>query len=133
MWQTLFVALSVSCLLVVCLVLQISTVLKLSRIDKLRNGFITTMIHELKRPISTLKMCVSGLDNERMIEDKAVKKELLTETRNALDNLAAYFSKLRDITFNNVEQIPLNIGIVNLRDLFELWMQLPYAPLERPS
>ena len=119
MWQTLFVALSVSCLLVVCLVLQISTVLKLSRIDKLRNGFITTMIHELKRPISTLKMCVSGLDNERMIEDKAVKKELLTETRNALDNLAAYFSKLRDITFNNVEQIPLNIGIVNLRDLFD--------------
>lgn len=119
MWLTLIITLSVSCLLIVCLVLQFSTVLKLSRLDKLRNSFITTMIHELKRPISTLKMCVSGLDNERMMEDKAVKKELLTETRNALDNLAAYFSKLRDITFNNVEQIPLNIQSINLHDLFD--------------
>lgn len=120
MWQTLIITLLVSCLLIVCLALQVLTVLKLSRLDKLRNSFITTMIHELKRPISTLKMCVSGLDNERMIEDKAVKKELLTETRNALDNLSAYFSKLRDITFNNVEQIPLNIQNVNLHDLFDM-------------
>lgn len=120
MWRTLIVSLLISALLIVCLVLQFSTVLKLSRLDKLRNSFITTMIHELKRPLSTLKMCVSGLDNERMIENRAVKKELLAETRNSLDNLAAYFSKLRDITFNSVEQIPLNIRNINLRDLFEV-------------
>lgn len=119
MWQTLLISLMVSTLLIVCLVLQFSTVLKLSRLDRMRNSFITTMIHELKRPISTLKMCVSGLDNERMLEDRAVRKELLTETRNALDNLSAYFSKLRDITFNNVEQIPLNIQSMNLHDLFD--------------
>lgn len=119
MWQTLIITVIVSTLLIACLILQFSTVLKFSRLDRMRNSFITTMIHELKRPISTLKMCISGLDNERMYEDKAVRKELLTETRNALDNLSAYFSKLRDITFNNVEQIPLNIQSVNLRDLFE--------------
>lgn len=119
MWQTLIITIIVSTLLIACLILQFSTVLKFSRLDRMRNSFITTMIHELKRPISTLKMCISGLDNERMYEDKAVRKELLTETRNALDNLSAYFSKLRDITFNNVEQIPLNIQSVNLRDLFE--------------
>ena len=77
------------------------------------------MIHELKRPISTLKMCVSGLDNQRMLDNKEMRKELLSETRNALDNLSAYFSKLRDITFNNVEQIPLNIQNINLHDLLE--------------
>lgn len=119
MWPTLVITLLVSVLLIVCLFLQFSTVLKLSRLDKMRNGFITTMIHELKRPISTLKMCVSGLDNERMLKDKDIRKELLTETRNALDNLSSYFSKLRDITFNNVEQIPLNIQSVNLHDLFD--------------
>ena len=119
MWPTLVITLLVSVLLIVCLFLQFSTVLKLSRLDKMRNGFITTMIHELKRPISTLKMCVSGLDNERMLKDKDIRKELLTETRNALDNLSSYFSKLRDITFNNVEQIPLNIQSVNLQDLFD--------------
>lgn len=128
MWQTLIITVIVSTLLIVCLILQFSTVLKFSRLDRMRNSFITTMIHELKRPISTLKMCISGLDNERMYEDKSVRKELLKETRNALDNLSAYFSKLRDITFNNVEQIPLNIQSVNLRDLFENIASATVAP-----
>ena len=118
MWQTLIMTLFVSCLLIVCLIYQFSTVIKLSRLDRMRNSFVTTMIHELKRPLSTLKMCVSGLDNKRMVDDADTRKELLSETRNALDNLSAYFSKLRDITFNNVEQIPLNIQNVRLPDLF---------------
>lgn len=119
MWQTLVIALLVSFLLIGCLVLQFSTVLKLSHLDRMRNSFITTMIHELKRPISTLKMCVSGLDSERMLEDPETRKELLSETRTALDNLSAYFSKLRDITFNEVEQIPLNIQSIDLHELFD--------------
>lgn len=119
MWQTLIISAVISTLLIMCLVLQFTTVLKLSRLDKMRNSFITTMIHELKRPISTLKMCVSGLDNERMMANPEIKKEMLTETRTALDSLSAYFSMLRDITFNDVEQIPLNIQSVNLHDLFD--------------
>ncbi|MDE5674856.1 MAG: HAMP domain-containing histidine kinase [Muribaculaceae bacterium] len=54
-----------------------------------------------------------------MMADKEIKKEVISETRNALDNLSAYFSKLRDITFNDVEQIPLNVQNINLYDLFE--------------
>ena len=119
MTGTLVVVALLSLFLIICLILQFATILKLSRLDRMRNSFITTMIHELKRPISTFKMCVSGLENKRMMEDQAVRKELLSETRNALDNLSAYFSRLRDITFNDVEQIPLNIRSVNLHELFE--------------
>ncbi len=119
MLGTLIVVALLSLFLIICLVLQFATILKLSRLDAMRTGFVTTMIHELKRPISTLKMCVSGLENERMASSAAVRKELLTETRTALNNLSAYFSKLRDITFNDVEQIPLNISPVPLRELFE--------------
>lgn len=118
MWGTLAVAVLLSCFLIVCLVFQINTVLKLSRLDRLRNSFITTMIHELKRPISTLKMSVSGLENERMMADPDIKREMLSETRLALDNLSAYFSKLRDMTFNAVEQIPLNHQMINIHRLF---------------
>ncbi|MDE5877873.1 MAG: HAMP domain-containing histidine kinase [Muribaculaceae bacterium] len=118
MFSSLVIVTLLSLFLIICLVLQISTVLKLSRLDKMRNSFITTMIHELKRPISTLKMCVSGIENNRLMSDPAVKHELVSETRTALDNLSAYFSKLRDITFNNVEQIPLNITSLNLNRLF---------------
>lgn len=115
----LIVAALLSVFLIACLLWQFSTLLKLSRLDKMRNSFITTMIHELKRPISTLKMCVSGIENERMMADAETKREIVAETRGALDNLSAYFSKLRDITFNNTEQIPLNMSSVNLHRLFD--------------
>lgn len=131
MGWTLVLAFILSSFLIVCLVWQFKTIVRLSRLDRLRNSFITTMIHELKRPISTLKMCVSGLDNERMMEDREVKKEILSETRNALDNLSAYFSKLRDITFNNVEQIPLNIQSVNLHELFETVATAAVKPADK--
>jgi len=117
MGWTLILALALSLLLILCLVWQFSTILKLNRLDNMRNLFITTMIHELKRPISTLKMCVSGIENEKMLSDDRIKKELIGESRTALDNLSAYFSRLRDITFNNVEQIPLNIAKFNLSKL----------------
>lgn len=117
MGWTLVMAVVLSLFLILCLVWQIKTIAKLTRLDKMRNSFITTMIHELKRPISTLKMCVSGIDNDKLMEDAQLRHELTDETRVALDNLSAYFSKLRDITFNNVEQIPLNVTTFNLHDL----------------
>lgn len=128
---TFLIVLLISVLLIVCLILQFSTVLKLSRLDKMRNSFVTTMIHELKRPISTLKMCVSGMENEKMMEDKETKRELMAEARNALDNLSAYFSKLRDITFNNVDQIPLNIQSINLHELFDIVSEAVTVPADK--
>lgn len=128
MWQILMVAVATSALLILCLIFQFSTVLKLSRLDKMRNSFITTMIHELKRPISTLKMCLSGLDNDRMMADREFKNEIIMESKTAIDNLSAYFSKLRDITFNNVEQIPLNIQVVNLHGLFDKVIKAAVIP-----
>lgn len=119
MGWTLVMALVLSLFLILCLVWQIKTIFKLARLDKMRNSFITTMIHELKRPISTLKMCVSGIDNDKLMEDSHLRHELTGETRIALDNLSAYFSKLRDITFNNVEQIPLNVESFNLAALVD--------------
>lgn len=117
MGWTLALAVILSIFLILCLVWQIKTIVKLTRLDKMRNSFVSTMIHELKRPISTLKMCVSGFDNDKLMEDARLRHELTGETRIALDNLSAYFSKLRDITFNNVEQIPLNITSFNLAGL----------------
>jgi len=119
MGWTLALAIVLSLFLILCLVWQIKTIVKLTRLDKMRNSFITTMIHELKRPISTLKMCVSGIDNDKLMEDDQLRHELTGEIRIALDNLSAYFSKLRDITFNNVEQIPLNVTSFNLAALVD--------------
>lgn len=119
MGWTLALAVVLSLFLILCLVWQINTIVRLTRLDKMRTSFITTMIHELKRPILTLKMCVSGIDNDKLMEDAQLRHELTGETRKALDNLSAYFSKLRDITFNNVDQIPLNVTSINLFELVD--------------
>ena len=116
MFSTLIIILTISLLLILCLTWQFSTILKQNRLDKMRNNFVTTMIHELKRPISTLKMCVSGIENERMLANPEMKSELVRESRGALDNLSAYFSRLRDLTFNRAEQIPLNTTQFSLRE-----------------
>lgn len=77
------------------------------------------MIHELKRPISTLKMCVSFMGNERMMQDGESKQKILSSSYNELDNLTSYFSKLRDITFSDSTKIPLVKSRFALRGLME--------------
>lgn len=91
MGWTLVLATVLSIFLIMCLVWQIKTIAKLTRLDKMRNLFVTTMIHELKRPISTLKMYVSGIESDKLMADTDFRKEVAGETRMALDNLSAYF------------------------------------------
>lgn len=73
------------------------------------------MIHELKRPISTLKMCISFMRNDKLMEDKESKEAVLADSRHELNNLSSYFSKLRDLTFNDVTEIPLTLSAFDLR------------------
>jgi len=119
MANLLAAAFIVTVLLVFCLVYQIRAIVRFQRLDAMRNNFVSTMIHELKRPIATLKMCVSALENERMMADELTHGEILANSREALDNLSAYFTKLRDITFNNSQQIPLNKQQISLRLMLE--------------
>lgn len=109
----------VSLLLIICLIYQFSTIVHLDKLDKMRSEFTSTMIHELKRPVSTLKMCVSGLANEKMNADPKIHNHLINQTRKALDLLSAYFSKMRDLTFNKVQQIPLNCEKIPLHSLLD--------------
>lgn len=117
--DVLLVSLVLSSLLVFCLVAQIATIRKQRKTEQLRSDFIHTMIHELKRPIATLKMCVSYLGNERLMQDPASRKIVATDSHTALDSLSALFSKLRDLTFSNAAEIPLNLSAFSLRELLE--------------
>ena len=107
MTYTLLITILLSFFLIFCLVYQILTIRKQRHIEAIRQEFLHTMIHELKRPISTLKMCVSFMGNERMMQDGESKQKILNSSHNELDNLTSYFSKLRDITFSDSTEIPL--------------------------
>ena len=119
MAYTLLITILLSFFLIFCLVYQILTIRKQRHIEAIRQEFLHTMIHELKRPISTLKMCVSFMGNERMMQDMESKQKILSSSYNELDNLTSYFSKLRDITFSDTEEIPLVKSRFALRRLME--------------
>ena len=119
MAYTLLITVLLSVFLVFCLVYQILTIRKQRHIEAIRQEFLHTMIHELKRPISTLKMCVSFMGNERMMQDGESKQKILSSSYNELDNLTSYFSKLRDITFSDSTEIPLVKSRFSLRSLME--------------
>jgi len=119
MTYTLLITILLSFFLIFCLVYQILTIRKQRHIEAIRQEFLHTMIHELKRPISTLKMCVSFMGNERMMQDGESKQKILNSSHNELDNLTSYFSKLRDITFNDSTEIPLVKSCFALRGLME--------------
>ena len=119
MAYTLLITILLSFFLIFCLACQILTIRKQRHIEAVRQEFMHTMIHELKRPISTLKMCVSFMGNERMMQDEESKHRILASSHNELDNLTSYFSKLRDITFSDTEEIPLVKSRFSLRSLIE--------------
>lgn len=119
MADLLVLSIVLSILLITCLVAQIATIRKQRKLEELRRDFIHTMIHELKRPISTLKMCVSFMRNEKLMQDRESKDAIIADSSNELDNLSSYFSKLRDLTFNDAAEIPLTLSAFNLRDIIK--------------
>jgi two-component system phosphate regulon sensor histidine kinase PhoR len=131
MSDILFFSFTLSVLLVFCLVAQIATIRKQRKIENLRSDFIQTMIHELKRPIATLKMCVSYMGNERLMKDIQGRQMVVADSHTALDSLSALFSKLRDLTFSNATEIPLNISAFSLHDLLDTCIHKLNVPSDK--
>lgn len=131
MLESLLCSLVFSLLLIFCLVYQIRTIFKQQRIDELRKDFIKTMIHELKRPVATLKMCISFIKNDKMMKDKTMREDIIRNSQYELDNLSSYFSKLRDLTYGDVEEIPLNVSTFSIKKLIDECIEKLNLPVDR--
>lgn len=118
-------------LLIFCLIYQIRTILKQYKLDELRKGFVNTMIHELKRPVQTLKMCVAFLNNKRMRKDEQMMDEVVKDSMFELDNLSAYLVKVREMTRADDEQTPLSVRSFNLNETLEKLLRLTVIPADK--
>lgn len=118
-------------LLIFCLIYQIKTILKQRKIDEVRKSFVNTMIHELKRPVQTLKMCVAFLNNKSMRTDEQAMDEVLKDSMFELDNLSAYLAKVRDMTRADYEHTPLNIRTFDLCETVDKLIRLHNAPTDK--
>lgn len=126
-WQLLG-SLLLILLLAVCLLFQIKTILKQQRIDELRKSFVNTMIHELKRPVQALKMCVAFLNDKTMRTDEQAMDEVVRDSMSELDNLSAYLQKLRDMTRADDEQTQLSLSTFDLKPVVEKLIRLQHVP-----
>ena len=104
-------------LLMLCLIYQARTIHGERKLNRLRNDFLHAMIHELKRPVQSLKILMSVLKDKEMSRDETLRREAVADAQAELDNLSAYFSKLRDMTYGDFKEIPLNRTVFSLNAL----------------
>lgn len=115
-------------LLAVCLLLQIKTILKQRRLDELRGSFVNTMIHELKRPVQTLKMCLAYLQDKTLRADEPATDKVVDDSVVEVDNLSAYLQKLRDMARADDERMTLSIRTFDFRPMAEKVIRQQHIP-----
>lgn len=97
----------------------------------MRKSFVNTMIHELKRPVQTLKMCIAFLNNKSMRTDERAMDEVVKDSMFELDNLSAYLAKVRDMTRADYEHTPLHIRTFDLRETVDKLIRLVNVPTNK--
>lgn len=120
-------------LLAFCLLFQIKTILRQRRIDEMRKNFVNTMIHELKRPVQTLKTCVAFLSHRELCADPQAMEEVIHDSRAGLDNLSAYLQKLRDMTRADDGQAQLIVTTFHLREAVDKLVLLQQSATDKQT
>ena len=129
-WQ-LVASLFLILLLMYCLVYQIHTIMEQRKMDEMRKSFVNTMIHELKRPVQTLKMCIAFLNNKSMRTDEQMMDAVVQDAMFELDNLSAYLSKVRELTRADNEHTILSTRTFDLVATVEKLIRLNNAPSDK--
>lgn len=105
MLLTFVITLVVAILLMTCLLYQLAIIRQQRKIADLQKGYTLTMLHELKRPLASLKLMLSFLRNPKLTDDD--RADAMNNASREIDNLGAYFNKLRAITYNEASEVPI--------------------------
>ncbi|MDR2232982.1 MAG: HAMP domain-containing histidine kinase [Tannerella sp.] len=127
----LFVSIALTLLLIVALVLQVKVIIKQRKVNEIRESFVNTMVHELKRPVQTLKAFVSFLNDAGMRADTAATGQVVRDSMFELDNLTAYLNKLKDMLQADSETTSVHPVGFNLHDLVEKVIRLTHIPADK--
>lgn len=126
MWQIIG-SIIVTLMLLLSFAYLIKVMLIQKKVDKMRGDFVHTMIHELKRPVQTLKMCVSVFSGQGAggQGNEAQDKLLFDTVREESDILTAYLNKLKEV-IRAEEHIPLHIttfdihaSLIHLSEIYQ--------------
>ncbi len=89
---------------------------KLENLEKSRSQFISNASHELKTPLSTMKILVESVLYEESM-DADLRKEFLTDVNREIDRLNSVVKDLLTLVTLDNKQISLNKSLFSLSDL----------------
>lgn len=90
-------------------VIVLKNVTSYKELDLAKTNFIATVSHELKTPISSIKMSLKLLDDQRIGQLNNEQKSLVTNVRDDADRLLAITGELLNMTQVESGQLQLNI------------------------
>lgn len=91
---------------------------RLENIDIQRSEFVSNASHELKTPLSSIKILTESLLYQKKMDEKIVK-EFLTDINSEIDRLDTIITDLLAITKLDNQTSPLKTGTVNIKELLE--------------
>lgn len=93
---------------------QMST--KLQKADANRQEFVSNVSHELKTPLSSMKVLIESLLLQDNVPEE-MYKEFLGDTNSEIDRLTDIINHLLTIVKMDVKVLPLNIEALNINDM----------------
>lgn len=90
------------------MVIILKNITQFKELDEAKTNFIATVSHELKTPISSIKMSIKLLDDKRVGEMNTEQKELLEHVKDDCSRLLKITSELLDLAQVETGNLQLN-------------------------
>ena len=103
--------------LLVGVTLMLTDVTRLRRLDEVKNGLISTVSHELKTPLTSIRLAIHVLLGEKIGDLTAKQSELLEAARQDSDRLHHVIEDLLDISRIESGSAEIELQPVNVEDL----------------
>ncbi|HWB25673.1 MAG TPA: ATP-binding protein [Chitinophagaceae bacterium] len=100
-------------------VIILKNITPFKELDFAKTNFIATVSHELKTPISSIKMSLQLLEDERIGDTNGEQKQLVQNIRDEADRLLKITGELLNITQVETGKMQLNIHPANVKDIVQ--------------
>jgi signal transduction histidine kinase len=97
--------------------LMLTDVTRLRRLDEVKTGLISTVSHELKTPLTSIRLAIHVLLNEKLGPLSPQQMEILAAARQDSDRLYRVIEDLLDISRIESEGAGIQLEPVNVEDL----------------
>lgn len=132
MWIILITTIIMTILTIVCTVYQIKFIFKLNKISQIREDFSYAMVHDMKRPLSTIMMVQDMLKSGRLEGKPEIKNKYMNIAESETEHLFALTNKILTISKLENHKLEMNKTEVELTPIIEKLTEKFKAKAQKP-